>query len=75
MALLMSMTAMASNWRVRAVKEKEMKTITIEMRDAEAFSLIDLSVAGDLEYTQSLNGKSGDVDCIGNPKIQRYDRR
>ena len=59
MALLMSMTAMASNWRVRAVKEKEMKTITIEMRDAEAFSLIDLSVAGDLEYTQSLNGKSG----------------
>lgn len=59
MALLMSMTAMVSNWRVRAVKEKEMKTITIEMRDAEAFSLIDLSVAGDLEYTQSLNSKSG----------------
>ena len=59
MALLVSVTAMASNWRVRAVKEKEMKTITIEMRDAEAFSLIDLSVAGDLEYTQSLNGKSG----------------
>ena len=45
MALFMSMPAMASNWRVRAVKEKEMKTITIEMRDAEAFSLIDLSVA------------------------------
>ena len=39
MALLMSMPAMASNWRVRAVKEKEMKTITIELRDAEAFSL------------------------------------
>ena len=59
MALLMSMPAMASNWRVRAVKEKEMKTITIEMRDAEAFSLIDLSVAGDLEYTQSSNNESG----------------
>ena len=59
MALLMSMPAMASNWRVRAVKEKEMKTITIELRDAEAFSLIDLNVAGDLEYTQSLNGESG----------------
>lgn len=59
MALLMSMPAMASNWRVRAAKEKEMKTITIELRDAEAFSLIDLNVAGDLEYTQSLNGKSG----------------
>ena len=59
MALLMSMAAMASNWRVRAVKEKEMKTITIELRDAEAFSLIDLNVAGDLEYTQSLNGESG----------------
>ena len=59
MALLMSMPAMASNWRVRAAKEKEMKTITIELRDAEAFSLIDLNVAGDLEYTQSLNGQSG----------------
>ena len=59
LALLMSMPAMASNWRVRAVKEKEMKTITIEMRDAEAFSLIDLNVAGDLEYTQSLNGENG----------------
>ena len=58
MALLVSMPAMASNWRVRAVKEKEMKTITIEMRDAEAFSLIDLNVAGDLEYTQSSNGQS-----------------
>ena len=34
MALLMSVPAMASNWRVRAVKEKEMKTITIELRDA-----------------------------------------
>ena len=59
MALLVSVTAMASNWRVRAVKEKEMKTITIEMRDAEAFSLIDLNVAGDLEYTQSSNNESG----------------
>ena len=59
MALLMSVPAMASNWRVRAVKDKEMKTCTIELRDAEAFSLIDLSVAGDLEYTQSCNGKSG----------------
>ena len=59
LALLVNVTAMASNWRVRAVKEKEMKTITIEMRDAEAFSLIDLSVAGDLEYTQSVNGQSG----------------
>ena len=59
MALLVSVTAMASNWRVRAVKEKEMKTITIEMRDAEAFSLIDLNVAGNLEYTQSSNNESG----------------
>ena len=59
MALLVSVTAMASNWRVRAVKEKEMKTITIEMRDAEAFSLIDLNIAGDLEYTQSSNNESG----------------
>ena len=36
-----------------------MKTITIEMRDAEAFSLIDLNIAGDLEYTQSSNNESG----------------
>ena len=59
MALLMSMPAMASNWRMRAAKDKEMKTRTIELHDAEAFSLIDLNVAGDLEYTQSLNGESG----------------
>ena len=50
---------MASNWRMRAAKDKEMKTRTIELHDAEAFSLIDLNVAGDLEYTQSLNGESG----------------
>ena len=59
LALLMSVTAMASNWRVRAAKEKEMKTITIDLHDAEAFSLVDLNVAGDLEYTQSVNGQSG----------------
>lgn len=59
LALLVSMTAMASNWRVRAAKNKENKTVTIELHDAEAFSLIDLSVAGDLEYTQSSNGESG----------------
>ena len=59
LALLVSVTAMASNWRMRAAKDREMKTCTIELHDAEAFSLIDLSVAGDLEYTQSLNGKSG----------------
>lgn len=59
LALLVSVTAMASDWRMRAAKDREMKTTTIELHDAEAFSLIDLSVAGDLEYTQSVNGQSG----------------
>ena len=59
MALLVSITAMASNWRVKAIKDKEMKTCTIELKGPEAFSLIDLNVAGDLEYTQSNNNESG----------------
>ena len=59
LALLVSITAMASNWRVKAVKDKEMKICTIELQDPEAFSLIDLNVAGDLEYTQSSNNESG----------------
>ena len=59
MALLVSITAMASNWRVKAVKGKEMKTTTIELQSPEVFSLIDLNVAGDLEYTQSSNEQSG----------------
>ncbi len=57
LALIVSVTAMANNWRVRAAKEK--KTCTIELHDTEAFSLIDLNVAGYLEYTQSSNGESG----------------
>ena len=59
LTLLVSVTAMASNWRMRAAKDREMKTCIIELHDAEAFSLIDLSVAGDLEYTQSCNEQSG----------------
>ena len=59
LTLLVSVTAMASNWRMRAAKDREMKTCIIELHDAEAFSLIDLNVAGDLEYTQSVNGQSG----------------
>ena len=59
MALLVSITAMASNWRVKAIKDREMKTCTIELKGPEAFSLIDLNVAGDLEYTQSNNNESG----------------
>ena len=59
LALLVSITAMASNWRVKAIKDKEMKTCTIELKGPEAFSLIDHNVAGDLEYTQSNNNESG----------------
>ena len=59
MALLVSMTAMASNWRIRAAKDKEKKTCTFELQDPEVFSSIDMSVVGDLEYTQSHNGESG----------------
>lgn len=59
MALLVSATAVAGNWRVKIAKNKEIKTCTIELQSPEPFSLIDLNVAGNLEYTQSLNGESG----------------
>ena len=62
MALLVSVTAMARDgfrWRVNAAKSDPQKVCTIQLQDPEAFDQISLSVAGDLEYTQSTDGTSG----------------
>ena len=62
MALLVSVTAMARDsfrWRVNAAKSDPQKVCTIELQNPEAFDQISLSVAGDLEYTQSTDGTSG----------------
>ena len=62
MALLVSVTAMARDsfrWRVNAAKSAPQKVCTIELQNPEAFDQISLSVAGDLEYTQSTDGTSG----------------
>ena len=62
MALLVSVTAMARDsfrWRVNAAKSDPQKVCTIQVQEPEAFDQISLSVAGDLEYTQSTDGTSG----------------
>ena len=62
LTLLVSVTAMAkgsSRWHINAAKNEKYKVCTIQLQDPEAFDQISLSVAGDLEYTQSTDGTSG----------------